>query len=207
MSPKEQRGGRGGGHGGWNVGTGAADERWAYCAIVNTGKRPIPEIRAYFSFCPAITAALRLHGRAATNMDAVARTVEGKKGNAIERTKKRRREGRVRAKRSERGISRRKRPHFVFLWHPSWSPRIFIALAAGKNMFYLYFIFSLSFSLSLSFFFSMLCFVIHGQRRTRSAIVDSHRRVTTKYEVEIQDSPRGEETRTVRIYSARRSFP
>jgi len=28
-----------------------------------------PEIRAYFSHCPAITAAPRLHGRAATNMD------------------------------------------------------------------------------------------------------------------------------------------
>jgi len=38
-----------------------------------------PEIRAYFSFCPAITAAPRLHGRAATNMGAAARTVEEKK--------------------------------------------------------------------------------------------------------------------------------
>lgn len=39
-----------------------------------------PEIRAYFSFCPAITAAPWLHGREATNMGAVARTAkEGKK--------------------------------------------------------------------------------------------------------------------------------
>lgn len=38
-----------------------------------------PEIRAYFSFCPAITAAPRLHGRAATNMGAAATTAEGKK--------------------------------------------------------------------------------------------------------------------------------
>lgn len=49
-----------------------------------------PEIRAYFSFCPAITAP-RLHGRAATNMGAVARTAEGKKTRG-ERTKKRRRD-------------------------------------------------------------------------------------------------------------------
>lgn len=35
----------------------------------------------------------------------------------------------------------RKRIHYVFLRHPSWSPRIFIALAPTKNMFYLYFIF------------------------------------------------------------------
>lgn len=49
--------------------------------------------------------------------------------------------------RIERRISGKKRPYFVFLGHPSWSPRIFIALAAGKNMFYLYFIF-------FSFFFA-----------------------------------------------------
>lgn len=32
-----------------------------------------PEIRAYFSFCPAITVAPRIHGRAVTNIGAVAR--------------------------------------------------------------------------------------------------------------------------------------
>lgn len=63
-----------------------------------------------------------------------------------------------RASERGRGTPSRKRSHFVFLGHPSWSPRIFIVLAAGKNMFYLYFIFfPLSFFPSLSpslFFFS-----------------------------------------------------
>lgn len=58
-----------------------------------------PEIRAYFSFCPAITATPWLHGRAATNMGAVARTAKGKKargeGGIVERTREGRR---VRAK-------------------------------------------------------------------------------------------------------------
>ncbi|RLU24711.1 hypothetical protein DMN91_002800 [Ooceraea biroi] len=45
-----------------------------------------PEIRAYFSFCPAITAAPRLHGRAATNMDVGNRERRGRRKRA-ERTK------------------------------------------------------------------------------------------------------------------------
>jgi hypothetical protein len=61
-----------------------------------------PEIRAYFSHCPAITAAPRLHGRAATNMDVSdAAGVGGGEGGGGGSAAAR--EGRVRARRG-RGI-------------------------------------------------------------------------------------------------------
>jgi len=133
-----------------------------------------PEIRAYFSFCPTITASPRIHGRAVTNIGAVARmTAEETEGTA-ERTKgtTRRTVSSEKERAGGRGTPSRKRPHFVFLGHPSWSPRIFIVLAAGKNMFYLYFIF---FPFFLSFYFSVPLFFFSPCRVSWSETDAAHR--------------------------------
>jgi len=76
-----------------------------------------PEIRAYFSHCPAITAAPRLHGRAATNMDV---SDAAGVGGGKEEEEEARRRGKDGSERGGDGESRGGRePHFVFLGHPS----------------------------------------------------------------------------------------
>lgn len=136
-----------------------------------------PEIRAYFSFCPAITAAPRLHGRAATNMGAVARRDEDKRRETNrERTKERRREGR-RSERKEAsgwtngGSPGGRDPISYSSGIPLDLPAFLLHLPPVRICFiYISYFSFLSFSL-----FLFLRFVIRGQRQTRSTVVDSHR--------------------------------
>lgn len=135
------------------------------------------EIRAYFSFCPAITAAPRIHGRAVTNIGAVARmTVEETEGT-VERTKKGRREGRFRVKRSERvdkhgGLRVGRDPISYSSSIPPDLPAFLLYLSPVRICFIYISYFSLSFFLFLcpSLFLSVSRFVVRNGRGTLSWI-------------------------------------
>lgn len=171
-----------------------------------------PEIRAYFSFCPAITAAPRLHSGAATNMNVAARTEgewsekEGHSGKDERGGKATRRRERTPSEKEQaggrgEGISRRGRnPISYSSGIPLDLPAFLLHLPPVR----ICFIYISYFSLSLFLFLCALCSVIRGQKR--STVVDSHG-VTTKYEVEIRNPLRvyGERTACTNI-PARHSF-
>lgn len=125
-----------------------------------------PEIRAYFSFCPAITVAPRIHGRAVTNIGVVARMTTEMEGTA-ERTKK---GGRFRVKRNERvnedgGHRVGRDPISYSSGIPPDLPAFLLYLPPVRICFIYISYFSLSFfpSLSPSLFFFSPCRVLWSE--------------------------------------------
>lgn len=171
-------------------GSRAADERWAHCAIVNTGKRPVRNkgIFQLLSGNHRCFSASR-----SCSYEYGCGSEDGQWGGQRERTqgKESRRAGRVRAKRNERGKTwcggsqRGRDPISYSSGIPLDLPTFLLHLPPVRICF-----------IYISYFSLSLLSSLPTSRARSETAVDSHE-LTTKYEVEIRNPARvpGETTR------------